>query len=259
MDGIARSSSPNRGLEMSQFSQSSHHRFDHIPSPQRSNGELSGPLLDGFGESADLRGLGRLMEFPAHATVLNEGESARTLFRIIDGKIMLSKLLPDGRRQICEILGPDEVFGLTPTNRYHSSAEALTPVRVMGYDRSVVDRSLPLKLLLVEQLKTQVCGLHDHALLLGRKSAVERVASFIFDLVPADARQPNGHHPVPAGGGLVRVPMTRLEIADYLGLTLETVSRAFSQLKRDGVLAYDRADSLMQVNLRRLKPLTGTY
>ena len=246
---------------MSQLSQHPQHRLDHAPLPPRSNGALTGALLDGGDGSitTDLRGLGRLAEFPAHATVLSEGESARTLFRIIDGKIMLSKLLPDGRRQICEILGPDEVFGITPTSRYHSSAEALTPVRVMGYDRSVVDRSLPLKLLLVEQLKTQVCGLHDHALLLGRKSAVERVASLIFDLVPADARQPNGHHPVPSGSGLVRVPMTRLEIADYLGLTLETVSRAFSQLKRDGVLSYDRADSLMQVNLRRLKPLTGTY
>jgi CRP-like cAMP-binding protein len=244
---------------MSQLSQHPQHRLDHAPLPPRSNGALTGPLLDGGDEpiTTDLRGLGRLAEFPAHATVLSEGESARTLFRIIDGKIMLSKLLPDGRRQICEILGPDEVFGITPTSRYHSSAEALTPVHVMGYDRSVVDRSLPLKLLLVEQLKTQVCGLHDHALLLGRKSAVERVASFIFDLVPADARQPNGHQP--AGSGLVRVPMTRLEIADYLGLTLETVSRAFSQLKRDGVLSYDRHDSVMQVNIRRLKPLTGTY
>lgn len=221
---------------------------------------MAGPLLDSFDESVtpDLRGLGRLTEFPSHATVVSEGEPARTLFRIIDGKIMLSKLLPDGRRQICEILGPDEVFGITPTSRYHSSAEALTPVRVMGYDRSVVDRSLPLKVMLAEQLKAQVCGLHDHTLLLGRKSAVERVASFILDLVPTDAQQSNGDRAVP-GGGLVRVPMTRLEIADYLGLTLETVSRAFSQLKRDGVLAYDRADSLMQVNLRRLKPLTGTY
>jgi CRP-like cAMP-binding protein len=244
---------------MSQISHSPQHRLDHTPLPPHSNGALSAPLMQDAVESstADLRSLGRLAEFPAHATVLSEGESARTLFRIIDGKIMLSKLLPDGRRQICEILGPDEVFGITPTSRYHSSAEALTPVRVMGYDRSVVDRSLPLKLLLVEQLKAQVCGLHDHALLLGRKSAVERVASFIFDLVPADARQPNGHQP--AGSGLVRVPMTRLEIADYLGLTLETVSRAFSQLKRDGVLSYDRHDSVMQVNIRRLKPLTGTY
>jgi len=260
MHGLARPSSPNRGLVMSQLSQHPQHRLDHAPLPPRSNGALTGALLDGIDGSitTDLRGLGRLAEFPAHATVLSEGESARTLFRIIDGKIMLSKLLPDGRRQICEILGPEEVFGITPTSRYHSSAEALTPVHVMGYDRSVVDRSLPLKLFLVEQLKAQVCGLHDHALLLGRKSAVERVASFILDLVPADAQQSNGDRPV-SGGGLVRVPMTRLEIADYLGLTLETVSRAFSQLKRDGVLAYDRADSLMQVNLRRLKPLTGTY
>ena len=244
---------------MSQFSQSPHHRPSHVPLPPRSNGALAGPLMHDLEEpiTAELRSLGRPTEFPAHATVLSEGEPARTLFRIIDGKIMLSKLLPDGRRQICEILGPDEVFGLTPTSRYHSSAEALTPVRVMGYDRSVVDRSLPLKLVLVEQLKTQVCALHDHALLLGRKSAVERVASFIFDLVPTDARQPNAYQPT--GSGLARVPMTRLEIADYLGLTLETVSRAFSQLKRDGVLSYDRHDSVMQVNIRRLKPLTGTY
>ncbi|MFM8700130.1 MAG: helix-turn-helix domain-containing protein [Hyphomicrobiales bacterium] len=246
---------------MSQLSQHPQHRLDRPPPPERSKGVPTGVLPDGSDESvtADLRGLGRLAEFPARATVLSEGDTARGLYLIIAGRIMLSKLLPDGRRQICEILSPNKVFGITPTNRYHSSAEALTPVHVMVYDRSIVDRSLPLKLFLVEQLKAQVCGSHDHALLLGRKSAVERVASFILDLLPAFTERLDGHEPSLQGNGLVRVPMTRLEIADYLGLTLETVSRAFSRLKRDGVLAYDRADSLMQVNLRRLKPLTGTY
>ena len=93
----------------------------------------------------------------------------------------------------------------------------------------------------------------DHMMLLGRLSAEEKIAAFVWRMRQRWARV-EGHAKLN-----VPLPMSRQDIADYLGLTLETVSRAFSQLKRDGVLAYDRADSLMQVNLRRLKPLTGTY
>jgi CRP-like cAMP-binding protein len=108
---------------------------------------------------------------------------------------------------------------------------------------------------IVHRLEIQICALHDHAVLLGRKTATERVSTYILNL--AQSAHENENSPPPQA--LVIVPMTRSEIADYLGLTLETVSRAFSRLKRLGVISYERHDGPMRVALDRLGPLTGTY
>jgi len=91
--------------------------------------------------------------------------------------------------------------------------------------------------------------------LLGRKTATERVSTYILNLVNGQgekSEQTQSHV-------FVIVPMTRSEIADYLGLTLETVSRAFSRLKRLGVISYERHDGPMRVAIHRLGPMTGTY
>lgn len=193
------------------------------------------------------------MDFPSRATIVDEGEPATAIYRVVSGHVMVSRLLPDGRRQIFEVLGPGGVFGVTPNGQHDSAAEALTEVRIMAFDRSVADRSSQFNAELANLLKAQLCALHDHAVLLGRKSAVERVATYILELIPAQSGE-RLSGPVTA----IRVLMTRSEIADYLGLTLETVSRGFSQLKRDGVIAYDRPDGPMTVDLRRLRRLTGT-
>ena len=210
-----------------------------------------------FYESAGVEtpGTGRAVDFPSRVTIIDEGEPAHAIYRIVSGNVMISKLLPDGRRQIFEVLGPGHVFGVTPNGHYDCIAETLTDVRVTAFEKGQVDRSSAFNALLANVLKIQICALHEHAVLLGRKSAVERVASFILELIEGH----NGAAPPSDGWVSVRVLMTRSEIADYLGLTLETVSRAFSQLKRDSIIAYERHDGLMRVNIRRLRPLTGTY
>ncbi len=200
-------------------------------------------------------GVGRMVDFPPRVTIIDEGEPARSIFRIVTGNVMISKLLPDGRRQIFEVLGPGSIFGVTPNGRHDSVAESLTDVRLTAFEKGLAERSSSFTSLVADRLKVQICALHGHAVLLGRKSAVERVASYILELI--EAREDTAL--APEGSVTVRVLMTRSEIADYLGLTLETVSRAFSQLKRDGVLAYERHDGLMRVSIRRLRPLTGTY
>jgi CRP-like cAMP-binding protein len=200
-------------------------------------------------------GIGRSVDFPPRVTIIDEGEPARAIYRVVSGEVMISKLLPDGRRQIFEVLRPGGIFGVTPNGHHDSVAESLTDVRLTVFEKGQAERSSAFNSLVGDLLKVQICALHEHAVLLGRKSAVERVASYILDLI--EARYPGE---LPSAGELtVRVLMTRSEIADYLGLTLETVSRAFSQLKRDGIIAYERHDGLMRVVLRRLRPLTGTY
>jgi CRP-like cAMP-binding protein len=200
----------------------------------------------------------RHVDFESRSTIIDEGDEAKSVFLITEGAVMLSKLLPDGRRQIIELLGPGDVFGLTCTRVHDASAETLSPTRIVAYDRRHLDESPALQQLMHDRMRSQICALHDHAVLLGRKSAAERVATFLMRLLP-------GRGGVDCIGGgkkdeaRVRVPLTRQEIADYLGLTLETVSRAFSQLKRDGILAYGRNNEVSITNVCRLCHRTGAH
>ncbi|MFO1151762.1 MAG: Crp/Fnr family transcriptional regulator [Alsobacter sp.] len=200
----------------------------------------------------------RHQEFETRAMVIDEGDEARSIYLIIEGAVMLSKLLPDGRRQIIELLGPGDVFGITSTAVHDVCAETLSPVRVVVYDRRKVDETPALQQLVSERMRAQICHLHDHAVLLGRKSALERVATFLMRLVPGRGGI-DCIGPGKSTAAHVRVPLTRQEIADYLGLTLETVSRAFSQLKRDGFLSYGRNDEVTITNVCRLCHVTGAH
>lgn len=191
-------------------------------------------------------------------TLCEEGARADHVYVIAQGAVMLSKLLPDGRRQIIELLGAGDVFGLSNTALYDSTAESLTPVRAFAYERRFLETSHELQQAVAQRMTAQLCAMHDHAMLLGRKTAAERVASFLMGLIPhrgghgcqgPDAKADTRH---------VGIPMTRQEIADYLGLTLETVSRAFSQLKKDGILTAPRHDEIIVTNICRLCHLTGT-
>lgn len=202
---------------------------------------------------------GKLFSYHDRALILDEGDAAGSVYEVLEGGVILFKLLPDGRRQIIEVLGVGDVFGLSATDVSDVAAEALTEVRVAVYDKRVIDADATLRDRLFARLRQQMCALHDHALLLGRKSAQERVATFIMRLVP-DRGGFACAGPKP-GEGRTRVDlaMTRQEIADYLGLTIETVSRAFSALRRAGVIAYERQDRVEIGDVCRLCRLTGSH
>jgi CRP-like cAMP-binding protein len=200
----------------------------------------------------------REASFADRETLCEEGARADQIFIVAQGAVMLSKLLPDGRRQIIELLGAGDVFGLTNTVLYDTTADALTPVRAFLYERRFFEASPELQRAVSQRMMSQICAMHDHAMLLGRKTAAERVASFLMGLIPnrgghgcqgSDAKVDTSH---------ITIPMTRQEIADYLGLTLETVSRAFSQLKKDGILKALRHNEIVVTNVCRLCHLTGS-
>jgi CRP-like cAMP-binding protein len=207
---------------------------------------------------------GRIASYRARTLIVDEGDASNAVFEIVEGGVMVFKLLPDGRRQIIEVLGVGDIFGLAPTSVSDVSVEALTPVRVAAFDRRAVDADPALRDRLFNRLRSQICALHDHALLLGRKSAQERVSTFIMRLVagrggvdclgPRRTGQPRRDDSTRVG-----LAMTRQEIADYLGLTIETVSRAFSALRREGVIAYDKQDEVRIGNVCRLCHLTGAH
>jgi CRP/FNR family transcriptional regulator len=202
---------------------------------------------------------GHRQRFGQHVHLFREGDDAVRIYELIDGAVMLYKLLPDGRRQVVELIGPGDVFGISAIPVHECSAETLVAGQAVVYDRAVVDRSPDLFRRLSAHLQAQFCAMHEHAVLLGRKSALERVASFVMRCVPGRG----GYGcPGPRGGDNsinVRLGMTRQEIADYLGLTIETVSRAFSELRRRGVVTIDKQEQVRVNDICRMCKLTGAH
>jgi CRP/FNR family transcriptional regulator len=201
---------------------------------------------------------GQKLRFAAHSLIFLEGDQADRTFQVLDGVVMLYKLLADGRRQVVELLTEGDVFGFTHRPVYDCSAEALGAVSITAFPSSVFDRSPSLMRSFNRRLQAQMWALHDHAMLLGRKTALERVASFLLRCVPDRGQRCNGSECC-NDEVEVRLTMTRQEIADYLGLTIETVSRAFSELRRRGVLATDRPEEVRINNVCRICRLTGGH
>ena len=164
--------------------------------------------------------------------VFGEGEEAEYVYLTLSGAIRTYKLLTDGRRQINSFHLPGDMFGLENGAVHRFTAEAVIETKVRITSR----RSLLEKIEHQEEGRASLLTLvtrnlqhaENHMLLLGRKTALEKVAAFLLEM---DERQsyPNK----------MSLPMSRRDIADYLGLTLETVSRALSTLRADGMLQFE--------------------
>jgi CRP-like cAMP-binding protein len=217
------------------------------------------PLHVGADQAADGAPEGRELHFPPRTVIFREGDLASSLFQVDDGTVMLYQLLPDGRRQVVEFLQAGDVFGFSAAAVRDCSAETLNATCCTAFERSAVERSPALTQRLSAAVFSQLCRLHEHVMLLGRKSAAERIASFLMRCIPGRGR---GRCPgPPEGDDRARVPlaMTRLEIADFLGLTIETVSRVLTRLKRRGILSIKRLDEVGVSDVCRLCRLSGTH
>lgn len=171
-----------------------------------------------------------LQRAAAGETVFSEGDDADGIYEVVTGMLRLYKLLPDGRRQITGFLSAGQIMGLAPEGSHVYSAEAINDVTLCRYPRAGFDRLLDevpgfaRRLLAVTSHELRAA--QDQMLLLGRKAAGEKVASFL--LLMADRQNSDVE---------VAVPMARGDIADYLGLTTETVSRTFTKLRIEGLIA----------------------
>lgn len=171
--------------------------------------------------------------FEPGRTLFDEADDAPFIYNLTEGTIRLVKLLPSGRRQIVGFAFPGDMLGLAAYGEYTCSAEAITPVSVCRFPRQpLLDllEELPrLKTRLLDIAAEQLSGAQDQMLLLGRKSPIEKLATFLLRL--AGGRRHCGEIQ-----GEVDLAMTRSDIADYLGLTIETVSRTFTKLKTEGLI-----------------------
>lgn len=171
-------------------------------------------------------------QFEAGTTLFREGDSALHLFSISMGAVKLYKLLSDGRRQITAFLFPGDFFGLSMQGSYAYTAEAMTDVQLCRFPRRKLDPlfddvpSLEKKLL--GATIHELAAAHDQMLLLGRKTAREKLATFLNNLARRLCEQGDNR--------LLFLPMSRSDIADHLGLTIETVSRVLTAFKKEGLI-----------------------
>lgn len=177
--------------------------------------------------------------------IYGEDEPAEYVYQVVRGAVRTYKLLSDGRRQIGAFHLPGDVFGLVSESVHRLTAEAIVDTTVRLVKRRALEHAADTDVRVARNLWAMTASdlrrAEDHMLLLGRKTALERVATFLLEM---DRRL--------AVTGAMALPMCRRDIADYLGLTLETVSRALSQLHGEGVLDFSGARQIMLRNRRKL-------
>jgi CRP/FNR family nitrogen fixation transcriptional regulator len=177
-----------------------------------------------------LEQIGTRRSYAREEEIYADGDAADCWYKVVSGTVRISKLLADGRRHIAEFCFAGDYFGLPPAGMRVFSAEAIGDVVVMRYPQRAADRLIDQDPRLARRLCDVTLRDLAHAqtrmLLLGRMTAAERVASFLLEISERrDARR------------AFDLPMSRMDIADYLGLTIETVCRVLSAMKRDGVIA----------------------
>ncbi len=177
--------------------------------------------------------------------IYGEDEPAEYVYQVISGAVRSYKLLSDGRRQIGAFHLPGDVFGLESGATHRLATEAIIDTTVRLVKRKSLEQAAGHDVQVARKLWTMTAGelrhAEDHMLLLGRKTAMERVATFLLEM---DRRL--------TVAGMMALPMCRRDIGDYLGLTLETVSRALSQLHAQGVLGFSGARQIVLRNRQRL-------
>ena len=187
-------------------------------------------------DTAELREfehLGRRVRFAACETVFSEEDITTSFFNVLEGVMRLYKLLPDGRRQIVGFALPGDFLGMNVSGRHNFSADSIGAVTVCQFAKAPFGRFMedrPHLLRRINELAVrELSQARDHMVLLGRRSAEEKVATFLLGwrerLMPLNG--PSNKVPL---------PMSRQDIADYLGLTIVTVSRTFTKLERDGII-----------------------
>lgn len=173
---------------------------------------------------------GTLVSVSAGSQIYGDGDTAEFLYKVISGAVRACKFLLDGRRLVSAFYLPSEIFGLEINREHRVATEAISDVKLLVVKRSLVDRlasedeevAQAVWRLAGEELKRAL----NHTLLL-KRTASERVAAFLLEM--ADH---SGSHK------MIELPMSRQDMADYLGLTIETVSRTLTNLERTSAIAF---------------------
>lgn len=193
--------------------------------------------------------LGAPMRFARNNEIYGEDEPAEYLYQVISGSVRTYRMLDDGRRQISAFYLPGDIFGVEAGDVHLSSAEAICDAQVLVAKRSAVmaraehEKNLGRQLWMLTARELQRVQEHSLALI---KSAEERVAGFLLEMAGRNL-----------AGAAVELPMSRQDIADYLGLTIETVSRTITQLVQTGTIALETSRRIQLRNRSALNRLNA--
>ena len=206
--------------------------------------------MAGQDASEPLRTAGTVVQIAEGREIIAEGGDTDVFYKVVSGVVRVCKFLSDGRRQIEAFHVAGALFGFELGQERSLSAEAVSDCTLVSYRRRSVetlaqkDQSISHQLFLYAM--QSLARAQDHSLLLGRRGAAEKVASFLLDWAKhaADKR-------------VLHLAMTRQDIADYLGLTIETVSRSLTRFERDGVIALPHSRQVKILNIDALEDLAA--
>lgn len=217
-------------------------RFEMVP-PPADRGE--GSALD-----AAFRMVGAPVTFERNVEIFGEEEPAEYFYQVVTGAVRTYKVLQDGRRQIGAFHLPGDVFGLEAGEAHTFSAEAIANSTIRVTKRSGLLAMAARDSELAADLFARIAGglrqAQEHMLVLGRKTAEERVATFLLDM----ARREDA-------ADVIELPMSRQDMADYLGLTIETVSRTLTHLESKSVIALPSSRRILVRNAGSLRRLNA--
>jgi len=193
--------------------------------------------------------MGAAMRFGRKSEIFGEHDPADYLYQVISGTVRTYRMLDDGRRQISAFYLPGDIFGVEAGDVHQSSAEAISDAQILVAKRSAVmsraenEKDLARQLWMLTVRELQRVQEHSLALI---KSAEERVAGFLLEMAGRNS-----------AGTAIELPMSRQDIADYLGLTIETVSRTFSQLVHSGTIVLETTRRIQLRNRPALNRLNA--
>ncbi len=193
--------------------------------------------------------MGAMMAYPRNSEIFGENEPADYLYKVLSGSVRTYKILNDGRRQIGGFYLAGDVFGLEFATEHTLSAESIADSKILVVKRSTIDALAGRNASVARQLFTltgrELRRVQDRIMLL-IKSAQERVASFLLEMSERVS-----------GGNAIELPMSRQDIADYLGLTIETVSRTLTSLESTAAIEVPTSRRIVLRNRAALSRMNG--
>ena len=180
-----------------------------------------------------------------------EGDAAERIYEVASGVLRLTRIMEDGRRQVIAFGYPGDTVGFPSGGYYHTDCDALVPTTLIVHQRADLESTKgnpALHQRLLQAALREISAMQDHFLMLGRKSSVEKLASFLQALADR-VGEPLGEFTQ------VTLPMPRADIADFLGLTTETVSRTFTQLRKSQIIAIDHVNTVVILKPLALKAI----
>ncbi|MEL6620832.1 MAG: helix-turn-helix domain-containing protein [Pseudomonadota bacterium] len=183
----------------------------------------------------------RHTQLKAGRYLYHEGDAVRRVYEVVTGVVRLTRVLENGRRQVIAFGYPGDIIGFPADGSHHTDCDALVDTTLRAYRRAALDHGdgdPELHMALLQAALREISAMQDHVMMLGQKSAAEKVASFLSVITARYGERIGAYLQID-------LPMCRGDIADFLGLTTETVSRAFTALRKADVIALDGAQTII--------------